>query len=231
MFSLSYGESYAYPVMPFLVIMCSGIAFPTTGAVLLIVEHQCIKALCLAMSDYTDLFQDSFNISMDDMMTIGTKLSHLLDTLNDLFGISILVEVTLLIFTLTFNIFFGLSTEAAFSGTTYYPLLVYFGLTNIAWAVLNAIKLITLLYSGRLASKNMKNIKTELQKLSVKKSLVMREDLKAELELLKEQFSQSAAIRPCELFDLNLQTGVTILAWMATNIIVLMQFRSGEAAN
>ena len=211
-----------------MLIMCAGMALPSSGAVLFMLEHQCIQAVCLAMSDYIDLFSNSQATKALNLIELGGKMSSIIEKINELFGVSLLVEISLALFSAVFNIFFSLSTEAAFSGPRFYPLMLAFGLTNMAWGAINSVKLFVLLYLGQLVCNRMKNVKTELQKLSVKMATSLTLESKAELELLLDHFSQPSGIRPCNLFDLNMSTGVTILAWVATNTIVLMQFRSGE---
>ncbi len=50
------------------------------------------------------------------------------------------------------------------------------------------------------------------------------------LVLLCGDYERGAAIQPLDIFDMDMPTGINLLAWLATNTIILMQFKVSEAA-
>ncbi len=74
------------------------------------------------------------------------------------------------------------------------------------------------------------SIRENLQAASVTHAESLSKSSMRQLDVLIDQFSRPAPIRPKNVFDLNLASGASVSGLMLTYLIVMLQFKLSEGA-
>ena len=72
-------------------------------------------------------------------------------------------------------------------------------------------------------------MKACLQKIRLREAEKMTVRESVHLEVLIDKFSESCPFRPLDMFDVNFSTAASLSGLALTYVIVLMQFREGDA--
>ena len=185
---------------------------------------QCFRVLNLAFQEYKEVWSDTKVKQI--ILHQASKLVKVLGIVNDFSGPLLFFGFSVCIYTLIFNIFYGFLTLTAFNGSR--PLVFHVGLANVAWGIYNTLKFVAFIKIGWQLSKQIRWLKQKMQHYLINNTPSLTEKDKLTIDFLIDNCSDSSAVRPMEIFDLSISTGIGIAAWLITNLIVLLQFRGGE---
>lgn len=222
-----FSDGQWYFIMSLLAVLNLGTLVGIVPIICQCLIHQCMLALKLAFEGFHCKTNDSETHSKYALDQAG-RLCKLLDIINNLLGPAILFDFTLTLYTLVFNAFYTFLTFTAFQGEYRSDLVLYSGIAMFLWGFYNVTKLSLYIKSGSNLSTQMKKLKKFLQTYEINNAFILGYYDKTRVGILTESCSRSAAIQPLDTFDLSYSTGVGIIAWLITNIIVLVQFRGGE---
>ncbi len=82
---------------------------------------------------------------------------------------------------------------------------------------------------GHSLSKEIIKTRKSLEKSYISRISRMTEKSKIEFETLIRSFINQSSLRPHELFDLNLSSGLTASGLLVTYVVVLMQLKVSES--
>ena len=76
-----------------------------------------------------------------------------------------------------------------------------------------------------------RKVKASLQRIRLREAERMSVRESVHMEVLIDKFSVSCPFRPLDMFDVNFSTAASLAGLVFTYVIVLMQFREGDAGS
>ncbi len=167
---------------------------------------------------------------LTNIVMSGWKVVDIFKALDSVFSKYIFVEALMSIVTLMVGLFFTIgfvpdliqnpgSLGASGRITAFYQACI---------SALCILKLTVLFGSGQWLLKETKNLKEQLDRLYGYEVHRMTKNVVTQIESLIWTFRTQAPIRPMDMFDLRMSSGLTAMSAMVTYVVILLQFKSGE---
>ena len=142
---------------------------------------------------------------------------------NEMFGSILILETAVGLLTEVITLFFGLVMFTAFQNGEINTYILQFGLGQLFLGLFYYMRRMFLTTAGQKLCNVYGKIKLNLQKFMGSHKLEDMENI--QLNILIDQFSVAAPIRPYDVYNLNYASGFSVDGLMITYIIVLLQFK------
>ena len=200
---------------------------------------QCIGCLDIALLKYDQLAKkkstsmDSMNQTIESIILKGLSLHELVIRANNMFGGIILMEYGFSLFFATFGIYFSTTIFKVYIKELAWvnEMVLVFSLLNICLFLLMIYKIYMMQSKGQVLCNHFAAIKVTLESMSIIFARHLGLEDEKRLALLISRFSAtSSPIRPCDVFDVNTSSFISISGIILTYLIVLLQFKLSVGA-
>ena len=212
--------------------ICSGFL-----SVSFVLAMQCLSCLEIALAKFEKLTRDKYMIcaignteefSNENLISKGLYLYDLVKKVNNMFGGILLYQYGHSLFFATFGIYFSTTIFKVYIEEISWinEMVLMFSLANILIVVFKIYKIYMMQAKGQVICNHFASIRDNLENMSL--VFAKHLDLEAErkLRILISRFSaNSSPIRPCDVFDMNTASFVSISGIILTYLIVLLQFK------
>ena len=198
---------------------------------------QCLSCLEIGLAKFDNLTKQKYMIcaigrkeefSNAHLISKGLCLHDLVKRSNNMFGGILLYQYGHSLFFATFGIYFSTTIFKVYIEEISWinEMVLMFSLANILLVIFKVYKIYMMQAKGQVLCNHFASIKDNLENMSLvfARNLDFEEERK--LRVLISRFStNSSPIRPCDVFDMNTASFVSISGIILTYLIVLLQFK------
>ena len=197
---------------------------------------QCIGSLDLALEKYEHMTKKkslmcnggSQDESNENIISKGFSLYLLVKQANNVFGGIILMQYGFSLFFATFGIYFSTTIFKVYNKELgrINEMVLAFSMANIVTVIFMIYKIFMMQAKGQALCCHFAAIKDNLEGILMVFAKQLDSEEEKKLEVLISRFStKSSPIRPCDVFDVNTASFVSISGIIITYLIVLLQFK------
>ena len=195
---------------------------------------QCIGCLDIALLRYDQLakkksaYMDNTDQTIESIILKGLSLHELVMRANNMFGGIILMEYGFSLFFATFGIYFSTTIFNVYIKELAWvnEMVLVFSLVNICLFLLMIYKLYMMQSKGQVLCNHFAAIKDDLEGMSIIFARYLGLEDEKRLGVLISRFSAaSSPIRPCDVFNVNTSSFISMSGIILTYLVVLLQFK------
>ena len=166
--------------------------------------------------------------SNENIISKGFSLYELVQQANNIFGGIILMQYGFSLFFATFGIYFSTTIFTVYNKElgSVNEMVLAFSLANIITVIFMIYKIFMMQAKGQAFCCHFAAIKENLESILMVFARQLDSEEEKKLEILISRFStKSSPIRPCDVFDVNTSSFISISGIIITYLIVLLQFK------
>ena len=198
---------------------------------------QCLSCLEIALAKFDHLTKKKYmicaiggadDLSNENIISKGLCLHDLVKRANNMFGGILLYQYGHSLFFATFGIYFSTTILKVYIEEINWinEMVLMFSLANIIMVIFKIYKIYMMQAKGQVLCNHFASIKDNLENISLVFARNLDFEDERKLRVLISRFSTtSSPIRPCDVFDMNTASFVSISGIILTYLIVLLQFK------
>lgn len=197
---------------------------------------QCLSCLEIALAKFDHLTKQKYmicavgstdDLSNENIISKGLCLYDLVKKANNMFGGILLYQYGHSLFFATFGIYFSTTIFKVYIEEISWinEMVLMFSLANIILVIFKIYKIYMMQAKGQVLCNHFASIKDNLENMSLIFARHLDFEEERKLRVLISRFSTPSPIRPCDVFDMNTASFVSISGIILTYLIVLLQFK------
>ncbi len=190
-----------------------------------------LESLCLTLETFCRLTSElapTSSSALDRHLDLGLGIEDVLDRANECFGMALIFDYGLTLYSVIFAAFFGSLTFTAFAGDRFQALVFWYGMKAFLWTIFVCHRLHSLDRVGQRLTDLANETGRQVQSLRMRSRALFDVTTEAKSDTLFDRLTVSAVIRPLDVFDMGYSTSLNAMTMLVTNIFVLLQFKTGE---